>query len=1221
MSKKNIVEHAIKELEGGAFQKLFDAYLFKKYKFENIQTLGVQTGTNKPTKGTPDSYVVNSEGKYTLICYGSVEHNSFNKIKSDILACFDKGKLNLDESEISKIICGHSSTNLHIEQYKELISLADGIEIVLIGIDTLSADLVTYYPSIAKDYLGIAIDTHQIFDIEDFVIACDKSKMNAPIGCNFHFREKELAEINDLILKNEVTVIMGPSGIGKTRLVLESCRYFYSNGWQVKCVKSNSNSLYDDLRITVEQSGRYLIYFDDANLISDFEGILDYLLSISDERDIKIVLTVRDYARLRVIETVNKYIRPALYILKSFTDDEIKDILTRNLGIDKEMYLNRIASISNGNVRLAMLAGIKFVENGSLAINNAEDIFKSYYQEVFNKADLSKEELLLLLFLEVAGPVLANSNELFNALSNRFLIGFDVNSAFEKLNNLELIDWFKNEVAKTSDQSFGNYVVYHTLYHMRWIKLVELIQICMPKYRDRIVYVINTLLNIFNSNELKEYVETQIKEAWKLEQNAFDLGYLESFYQVDPIRALFVIKKYIDREGESQDIITDEEFNKKKNYNSIENKEIKILAGYKYMNNFPEAIDLLMVYYNKRPDLFMDFYHAITNELLYDKYSGQANYSKERLYLLNLWNRCDNGRNANYTRLFIRVADYALKTEISFTEEGKTSRRITICRMGLALTDGLKSIRKMIWTNLFLLRERMEYKKLVDEILWKKHVNGLYEDATKELVLFDFNCVYDYINKKIDYTAAKIISNYKHDLESLKMPYDARCERFKENEQFRIFDLLREEYIPGLSYEKVQAHRKKRIISEISKYTTSEYDNFFRQYNSLYQIESHEVLGLSSGILIVFENLEGDREKYLECFKLFLEYGGHLQPYYMYRIVGYVIKNIGYKDTKATIEKAKLDNYSEWMYKVWECIDEDEITEKIASDFFKFVKENNIIPSAILLIKYNNYQRELLSLVSDRAMNDKHNAQVFIGMAHDEDNIAALLELYKGNIQILCKIYVNALNSNMDYDGTLFKKLYNRYPDIWKQYVLWLNDNISYDSYEQNMIEVIWESEEYDSEIEFAFNSLTDSYWFNNDIVARLLFSAKNHKGIEKKKQWLLEHIRKNYNDIDTAKKLTYMVVIAFPDWRIEYILEFLKYNKSIEDFKKLYFFSTSQSWTGSEIPLINEKISFIYKLKDELHGIEFIEHVMYLQEKISDEEKYKEQVELEEYIENAIYA
>ena len=32
----NFIQSAIMQLEGGAFQKLFDAYLYKKYKFKNI---------------------------------------------------------------------------------------------------------------------------------------------------------------------------------------------------------------------------------------------------------------------------------------------------------------------------------------------------------------------------------------------------------------------------------------------------------------------------------------------------------------------------------------------------------------------------------------------------------------------------------------------------------------------------------------------------------------------------------------------------------------------------------------------------------------------------------------------------------------------------------------------------------------------------------------------------------------------------------------------------------------------------------------------------------------------------------------------------------------------------------------------------------------------------------------------------------------------------------
>ena len=255
------------QLEGGAFQKLFDAYLYKKYKFNNIQTLGVQTGTNKPTKGTPDSYVLADDGKYILINYGTVSSQSAEKIRADILSCFDTTKLLLPKDKIKKIICGHCSTNIHIEQFNSIMETIDGVEIELIGIDTLSHDLALLYPHIAKDELGIAIDTNQFFEVEDFVKAYDANGINAPINCDFLHRKPEITEICTSILNNRVTVLTGPSGIGKTRLALEACRKQDDGQTKVFCIKSNGNLLYEDIKYYISDPGRYLIFFDDERVI------------------------------------------------------------------------------------------------------------------------------------------------------------------------------------------------------------------------------------------------------------------------------------------------------------------------------------------------------------------------------------------------------------------------------------------------------------------------------------------------------------------------------------------------------------------------------------------------------------------------------------------------------------------------------------------------------------------------------------------------------------------------------------------------------------------------------------------------------------------------------------------------------------------------------------------------------------------------------------------
>ena len=62
-------------------------------------------------------------------------------------------------------------------------------------------------------------------------------------------------------------------------------------------------------------------------------------------------------------------------------------------------------------------------------------------------------------------------------------------------------------------------------------------------------------------------------------------------------------------------------------------------------------------------------------------------------------------------------------------------------------------------------------------------------------------------------------------------------------------------------------------------------------------------------------------------------------------------------------------------------------------------------------------------------------------------------------------------------------------------------------------------------------------------------------------------------------------------------------------------------SWSGSEIPLVIEKIDFLNSLKSNLKGLDYIDHRKYIEDYRMNIEKYKLEVELKEYLENADYA
>ena len=86
MSRLNLVERELGQLDGGSFQKLAETYVYRKLHLKSITALGSQPGTNKTTKGIPDAHSL-ADGEAILIPFTTAQCNSFYKLKSDIEEC------------------------------------------------------------------------------------------------------------------------------------------------------------------------------------------------------------------------------------------------------------------------------------------------------------------------------------------------------------------------------------------------------------------------------------------------------------------------------------------------------------------------------------------------------------------------------------------------------------------------------------------------------------------------------------------------------------------------------------------------------------------------------------------------------------------------------------------------------------------------------------------------------------------------------------------------------------------------------------------------------------------------------------------------------------------------------------------------------------------------------------------------------------------------------
>ena len=163
MSKLTDIKNRIDQMDGGAFQNLCDAYLsYKGYK--NVYSLGMLTGTDKTAKGNPDTYFV-------FVMYTTQKSNFLEKAIEDIDKCFDPQKTGVSAGDIAEIIYCHTYGRLGPgdDQYLRQYCEKHGAVLTLIGLDQLGNDIFRECPILARDFLGISIDSGQILPMDMFV--------------------------------------------------------------------------------------------------------------------------------------------------------------------------------------------------------------------------------------------------------------------------------------------------------------------------------------------------------------------------------------------------------------------------------------------------------------------------------------------------------------------------------------------------------------------------------------------------------------------------------------------------------------------------------------------------------------------------------------------------------------------------------------------------------------------------------------------------------------------------------------------------------------------------------------------------------------------------------------------------------------------------------------------------------------------------------------------
>lgn len=1231
MVKTEKIQQAIMRLNGGQFQELMDQYLYKKYKFTNITCLGTKVGTSKTTKGTPDTYTETEDGKYILIMYGTVEEEPFKKLKKDIEDAYNTDKTHIEEDKIEEVICCYTSNNINISQREELKKIFDNKKVELIGIDDLSYDIANNFPIIADTYLDIKVDSGQFSDIDEFIKKHDKNSINAPLDIDF-LERNEKKDILEILNDEDIVLLIGKAGVGKTRLAIEVCRE-YINNKEINCIciKNNGNDIYDDLVDYIENGREYLIFIDDINEMYRVKTFMDFIKDKRDTCKIKIIATVRDYALENVLIKLEEYYFPKIYIVNSMEDEQIKKILKDTYSIRNQHYQEKILEVSNGNPRLAILAAKGIIDGKINSLNSVFDIFQSYYFPVISNNELNEKDIKCMFLISLLGPISLEDEVIVEIIKK-----FDIDDKEEfikitqKLNKLELVDYFEGKATKISDQNFGNYIVYKILMEDKKISLSNLIKKLYPSCILKIINAINMIYGIFYTKKNEEYIISEVKDVWSKEPYFSDSRFLYHFYNVDRTKSLKIIKNEIDDEETKTINLKDFDFNGNKNNQRIDNKRIEILSNFKYGELNIEAIELLIEYYKKRPDLIMEFYFGFVLNLGIDEHSLGNKYKSELNIIeifMNIISKEDDFKY-NLSYLLIKIIANFLEFDRHITKQSRKKLTLNMIRVQLVANENVYNFRCKLFKALEQLYKIDELKSMIEDLLLNYDIYPSCEDS-KNILKKDMEILIDkFFNKweNPSFIQCEILKDFKHKCIIANIDIHEILENYKKNEEYLIVHTLKHERDLGENWEKAEEERRYRVKEMVKDYTVSDFSNLFYICSNAEKYQKRlNMFNVNSSILDIFDYIIDEKEE--TFLKIFEEYINNNAPFISYPdiLISKILQKYNCTDVLKILESNDNDKKYCYLKGYYKSI--SKITDKDISNIFDLLdiqkyNEQVYILDIKSLFKYEKVKKGIIEKYCMHILSNYSKKTYVISdfFGHifnlESEEIKFIIESFE-NIEILENLYILGSYNFMDNNGKLGIEILKRDNNFIYKIIDNMKDFQTRSSELDNIFNEIWKLADYEKYIKMAFEELEKQSFYYFEIEK--VFSGEQGEREEillRKMKWIEDYIQNNYKNIKKICCIFDVICTSFPNKKKEYILKYLKLNKSIEDFKKIPLFSNFSSWSGSEVPLIDKKIKFLNDLNNSIAGLDYIDHRDYINSRLALLKKYKIDIKIREYLE-----
>ncbi len=1106
-------------------------------------------------------------------------------------------------SDVDKFLCEIEKCSKHHTILSPIIAIKK--------IEVLSNDVKTI------------LNPNLIISPEDFIAQYEQPSLRiaTPLSNTFYGREAEIDDGLSKLDKSDILIVTGAPGVGKTKLGIELCKKFVAknNEYNFYCLTNfNTEDVYTAFHSIIQKQDKIIVFIDDANRVGgNYSAILHHLKMV-EKGNLKIVVSVRDYALDSILAKTYDYHYETMEIL-CFQDEDISNILDSNGFNFSYACKYRINLISRGNARLAMMCAKVARETNRLdSLRNASELFELYFSPIYNDViKASGEDSLKVLGIISFFRVLHRENEEPNNIIYR---EFEISSerfwtVCKTLNELELVDLYENDVVKISDQILATYIHYKAFFTENILSYKTIINCFIDKHnhiKDCIIPLVNSFGYESIESQIKQCVEPIFDEIDSSSDHSKLMLLVDSFWFFLPNKSLLYLKRWVEQQDSvSEDFIFEFDYN----YHAFHStpKELDVLSnlGTKNFDYTEPALDLMFQIVLRQPCNTPFLIKALENEWMIGRFSIDHGYHLQHELIDFLTHKISNSDEKQlYSRMLIRIANSLLKTR--FTDTECHGNKFTMYSGHISSNKSYLDLRKKIWDILFSITNThpLEFRRLMlSNSIW-------YDKETISIYKFDLPLIIDNINIKFSKTSfldCYVLHRFFERYKWMKVQYD---KSILNTFSCHLIDILmvfspsedRKDFRESLQI------RQNKISNFCRGYELSQYIKLLSDINEIIEVKkqlneqhitSYEQ-DVMNAIIVNCPDLYIDVLKYISSTDI-----NKIRPYSVWQYVQLENADI-HRLINVIKEGLELPHRINWLLQVYSSIPKAKFTLDFIDEVHFILSQNSltgvdfypipqIIENSKEFISVDEHWNTTLKIIGHRiAQGDL----LFIDCHILEDKLDLIL-----NNDLLFNIYIQSAKNNsngyFDLEHKIISRILEKDSSLIINYIKELYSDHHSSRYNRNF-DFIWQLNNYKDIADILFDHFStdeNKYQFGWHFFEEF-FGGSN---TDIQKAYLLDKL-KVYSDNEKITDMIFDAVVnSLGDHIYESVDSLLSLSSDIKVFSKLSLLPHSHSWSGSEIPILQAELDKLLKIKEIIQTkkpkLSYLEHIEYIDKQI----RYKE--------------